>query len=446
MKAVYIAVLVIAGSFAARAQDAFSVTANLLSSQRTDAQPGTPAMNMEQLEQIASQSNPEIRVAAHRIAQAEAHVPSAGALEDPSFMYRGWQVPFRQPWNYNAAQNMFMLGRALPGPGKRALRTTIAGDEVEIAKADLEAKRREIQAKVRKAFYDLLRNDDELRVHDQQVAIARQGLEAARIKYTVGRVPQQDVLKAQVALTRLVEHLVMLEQDGELTRAALNTLLGRDPAEPVGVTGEEAMPSQLPPIADLERIAEQSRPELARAAAEIKQASDEVRLAAKGNTPDFSVNAGYMLMPRGSEFRNNYMVEGSVSLPWLNRRKHDAEITEAKSKVSVRESELEAVRSVVFQQIQEALVRANSAKRLVDFYRAALRPQTEAMLHSTVIAYENDKTDFLNLLDSQNATLDVDFSYFHAVADFEAAMADLELAVGSPIARTGQQPATEVVR
>ncbi len=40
-----------------------------------------------------------------------------------------------------------------------------------------------------------------------------------------------------------------------------------------------------------------------------------------------------MLMPAGSEFRNNYMAEVTVSLPWLNRRKHDSEIREAERRV-----------------------------------------------------------------------------------------------------------------
>jgi outer membrane protein TolC len=50
-----------------------------------------------------------------------------------------------------------------------------------------------------------------------------------------------------------------------------------------------------------------------------------------------------------------------------------------------------------------------------------------------VIAYENDKTEFLDLLDSQMTVIDVDLAYFQAVADFEARMADLELAVGIPV-------------
>src|SRR5205085_8324189 len=135
-------------------------------------------------------------------------------------------------------------------------------------------------------------------------------------------------------------------------------------------------------------------------------------------------NVGYMLAPSGSQFRNNYMIEGSMTLPWLNRRKHDSEISESQTVVAERQAELEAMRLDVFRQIQEALVRANSAKRLVDLYQNSLRPQSEATLRSTVIAYENDRTDILNLLDSQNTTLEVDYAYFRALADFEQRMAE----------------------
>src|SRR6516162_8614424 len=103
-------------------------------------------------------------------------------------------------------------------------------------------------ARVRGAFYELLRNDDELRLHDEQIELARQAVAAARIKYTVGRVPQQDVLKAQVALTKLADHLQMFLQDGDLARARLNTLMGRDPAMPLEVTGASTPPTVLPSI------------------------------------------------------------------------------------------------------------------------------------------------------------------------------------------------------
>ena len=74
---------------------------------------------------------------------------------------------------------------------------------MDVAKDNLEQVRLDVRVRVHKAFDDLLLTDEEMRIHDQHVAIARQAIEEARIKYTDGKVPQQDMLKAQVALTRL---------------------------------------------------------------------------------------------------------------------------------------------------------------------------------------------------------------------------------------------------
>jgi outer membrane protein TolC len=298
---------------------------------------------------------------------------------------------------------------------------------------------------VHKAFYDLLRSQDELRIHDEHSSLARQAIEAAKIKYTVGRVPQQDILKAQVALTRLAEHLIRFEQDADIARARLNTLLGRDPGSPINVRGDYAVPAQLPPTESLEKQALASRPDLAQAQAAVQKSEQEQALAAKSYTPDFTVSAGYMLMPGGTDLRNRYMVEGSLNLPWLNHRKHDSEIAEAKANVSEQDAELAAMRNAAFGQIHEALAQVKAAKRLADVYQGALQPQAEATLRSTVIAYENDRTDFLNLLDSQSTVVDIDLAYFQALADFETRFADLELAVGTPISRSAQ-PATPEVK
>jgi len=115
--------------------------------------------------------NPEIRAAVRRLSVAETQVVGAGALDDPMFMYRDWGTPLSRPYDLNQAQNMFMLQQTLPGPGKRAARSNVAAKEVEVAKEQLEAARREVQVKVSKAFYDLLRNADELRIHDEQMEL-----------------------------------------------------------------------------------------------------------------------------------------------------------------------------------------------------------------------------------------------------------------------------------
>ena len=444
MKSFVVALCVLATALSAavsRAQtpassDGLTIVAELIEGQHGEhhtSDDSGPALTLEEVERIALAANPEIAVAARRVAVAEAHVPTVSTLDDPMAMYRGWGVPLQQPWNYNAAQNMFSISQTLPGRGKRALRTSVAESDVDVAKANLDQMRLDIRVRVRKAFNDMLRVDDELRIHDQHVGIARQAIEAARIKYTSGKVPQQDILKAQVALTRLAEHMIQYDHDADLARARLNTLLARDPNTPLRVIGEHAVLAPLPEAKSLDDLALQSRPDLLAAERAAERSHREQALAKKAYVPDFTVSAGYMIQPSGQDMRNAYMLEGTMNLPWLNHRKHDAEIAEATVQATEQDAELAALRNAAFGQIQEALVEAEAAQKMAHLYHDQLRPQAEVTLQASVIAYENDKTEFLDLLDSQMSVVDIDLAWFAAVADFDARLADLELATGTSL-------------
>jgi outer membrane protein TolC len=436
MRVLRVFALLLFGASLALADDPFANSGSLLDAAAQHHQVNNARRyNLAELQDAAMQGNPEIRIAARQLSVAQSRVSGAGALDDPTFMYRDWGTPLEKPWDLNQAQNMFMFSQTIPGAGKRGLRSEIASKEVEAAQAQLEAVRRDVRARVTQTFYEVLRNNDELRIHDEQVVLARHALETARVKYTVGRVPQQDVLKAQVSLTRLVEHLNMLVQDGDLARATLNSLLSRNPSEPLEVTGEYSLPARLPLVEELEKIALDNRPELLMYTKAIEQSEAKTRLARKGYSPDYTIGGGYMLMPSGAAYRNTYMAEFSLNLPWLNRRKHEAEIGEAQALTLEQRAEYDNQRAKVFLQIDEALIKARAAYRNLSLYRDTLRPQAEATLKAAAIAYQNDRTDLLNLLDSQNVTLDVESSYFKSAAELDERLAELERAIGAPISR-----------
>ncbi|MDR3742400.1 MAG: TolC family protein [Terracidiphilus sp.] len=429
----FLSLAVIIQAQAPPASPLFAAPAALLAQHEHHLTASAPALTLDEAERIALAANPEIALAARRVAMAQAHVPSAGALDDPMAMTRFWGVPLQKPWDLNAAQSMFSLSQTLPGPGKRALRTGIANSDVAVAQAQLDQVRLQVRIAVRKAFYDLLRAQDEERIHDEHVSVAQQAIEAARIKYTVGKVPQQDVLKAQVALTRLAEHMIRFTQDIDMARSQLNTLLGRDPATPVSASGAHRVLSTLPDAKALAEAAFRTRPDLLAAAEAAEKSRREQALAKKAYTPDFTVSAGYMLMPTGTDMRNAYMVEGSMNLPWLNRHRHDAEIAEASAQTTMQEAELASMQNAALGQIREALVNARAAQSLARMYHNDLRPQAEATLEASVVAYENDKTDFLDLLDSQMSLVDIDLAWIQAVGDFDSRLADLELSIGAPL-------------
>lgn len=401
---------------------------------------GTSRYSVEEATSLALRNNPEIKSAVRRVSLAETKTLTARSLDDPMFMYRDWGTPLEKPWDLNQAQQMFSLQQTFPGFGKRAARSQLSEDEVKFQRTQLESLRQEVSSRVRKAFVDLLRNADEMRLHDKQVGLLRDALSNTTSKYVVGKVPQANVLRAQVLQTKLDDHLIQLEKERELAQAELNTLMGIDPAHSIEVVGQYRAVEHLPSILELENTAENRRPELAGLATQITEDEHQTQLAKLAFKPDFTVAVGYMLNPTGSAYRNNYMAEFSIGLPWLNREKHENEVKQVRAATEVSEAELEARRAAVFLEVEAALVKVRAAQRSMKLYRDTLTPEAETTFQAAVVAYQNDRTDFLDLIDSENMLLDVDTSFFKAAAEVDAGLADLELAVGAPIVTAVTNP------
>ena len=393
----------------------------------------TGAMTLAEIDAAALANNPEIRSLEQQARLAESRLDSAAAVDDPQLGYRAWGTPLLQPWNVNMTQHMFMFTQNVPGNGKRALRYLVAADDVDIQTLLVEAKRREVVGMVHQAFYRLLRTYDQIRIHHDQVALAEQVIDATRIQYRAGTVPQKDVLQAGVALARLSEHLIMFEREADSARTQLNTLMGRPPDRSLEVVGQYEILDTLPSQNELLAIAMRNRPELLALEAMKKQGTHKVQLAEKGFKPDFSISAGYMLMPSGSMNRNGYLAEFSMTLPWLNRGKHEAEIRQAKAEATSVEAEYERQRAAISREIRDAWIRAESARKIVELYRDTLRPDLQNVSRAATVAYQTNQAGLLSVMDTQNMSIEAEYALFEALSEYEQSLSDLERAIGMPL-------------
>jgi outer membrane protein TolC len=384
----------------------------------------------------ALEANPEIQASVRRLSLAQLKTTTARSLDDPMLMVRDWDTPLRQPWDVNQAQLMFSVQQTFLSKEKRDARARIAGDDVEVASSELESLRQEVSADVREACADLKRNADEMRVHDRQAALLKEALAAVLAQYTTGKVPEADVLRAQMALTRLSEHLIELEEERDNARARLNTLLGRPPDEAVEIAGEYAIPAELPPIEELERLAIEHRPELAAQRKLLTKSRDQEQLTRLAMKPDFTAGAGYMVMPSGSASRNAYMAELTMNLPWLNRDRHQGEAKQADTATAVTQAELDARASAVFLEVRQAQIETLAAEKRVKVYRDTLLPQAETAFKASTAAYQNNRAEFQTLIDSQNLLLEIQIAYYKALSATDAGIAGLERAIGAQLPGT----------
>jgi len=404
--------------------------------------PTAASLSVNEVVAEALQSNPEIRASVRRLSLAQLKTTTARSLDDPIFMVRDWDTPLKKPWDLNQAQMMFSVQQTFLSKEKRDVRSKVAGDDAEAAASDLESTRQEVAAEVRKACADLMRNADERKLLDRQSALLKEALSVTLVQYTTGKVPQADVLRAQMAITRLDEQGIELDEERDTARAGLNVLLGRRPDEELEIAGNYAAPGDLPPIEELERLAILNRPELAGLRTQIEKSKSEGQVVRLTMKPDFTAALGYMVMPAGSASRNAYMAEMTMNLPWLNRDRHEGESKQADAATAVAQADVEARTSAVFLEVRQAQIATLAAEKRVKLYRDTLLPQAEAAFKASTAAYQNNRAEFLTLIDSQNLLLDIQVAYYKALSATDAGVAELERTIGAQIPETaGAVPA-----
>jgi len=399
----------------------------------------TVRLSVDEAVAEALQANPEVQAAVRRLSLAQLKTNTARSLDDPMLMVRDWDTPLRQPWDLNQAQLMVGVQRTFLSKDKRDARAKIAGDDVDVAASELEATRQEIAVEVRKTCADLKRLTDEMKLHDREGSLLKEALAGALAEYTTGKTSQADVLKAQMAVTRLNEHLLQLEEEHDTAAAELDALMGRRPAEPVEITGTYTEPIEPPSIETLEQTAIENRPELTALRKGIARAKDGSQLTRLAMKPDFTVAAGYMLMPSGSYARGAYMAELSMNLPMWNRERHEGEAKQADAAAAVTGSELEARTQAVFLEVRRAQIETQTAERRMKLYRDTLLPQAEAAFKATTAAYQNNRGEFQTLFESQSLLLDIQDAYYNASAAADKGIAELSRAIGAPVPATSIQ-------
>ncbi len=393
--------------------------------------------NLPDLIKEALRMNPEILAARKAVEVAAARTVQARSLEDPELNVESWAIPLDQPTNFNQANmHMVNLRQRLPFPGKLRLRGEVASQEERMADARYRAKERQIIAAVKKGYYDLFMADRDIEILQGQLDVLGRMVKTAEARYTVGKVAQQDVIKAQVEQSELLNRVFAAEREHHHAEARLNTLLNRPPDAPIGRTMERDPPTVSLEREELYRLTIESSPELNEASSDIKRAELSHELAIRNSRyPDFMVGIGYWYQPQGA-FQNTYSGMFTLTVPFFwTKAKHDKEVEEASAVIARTEAGYRAMKNRALFEVRENLVTFDAAKKSIALYRTGLIPQAELSLKSAESAYQTGRLEFTGLLEAERALRDVRLGYYRALVALEQSLADLERAVGRDVIR-----------
>ncbi|MDR4503293.1 MAG: TolC family protein [Candidatus Scalindua sp.] len=381
----------------------------------------------------ALRSNPDFKSAKLIWDASKERVPQVSALDDPDlgFTYYGDQM--------GEIQAGFMASQKIPFFGKLRLRGEVAENEANAIGERYRALERDIVANAKSAFYELYWVHKSIRINEENRELLQRFVKIAEIKYATAKATQQDVLKAQVELSDIMNELITLEQLKETAMARINTLLNKHPETPLGIPEEVDITEFDVPIAELYKEAKKISPELETFKYRIDRNKAAYKLAKKQYYPDFTFGFNYNLTndfssPVG-EGRDSYAGTLSINVPIFQKRKYDAGVREADARLKSSEKAYKNMENMTLFGVKDFHFRLQTAERLVNLYKGSIIPQAKQSLKAAEIGYQAGQVDFLNLIDSQRVLLAFNLAYYRAIADFGINLAELEKVVGIELSR-----------
>src|SRR5437660_4295476 len=257
--ALFFGMLTLAGN--AGAQEPASPQRRTLESPGMAEHAGMPT-SLRDLVQEAEQKNPQIAASFHGW-QASRNIPKqVSAFPETQVSVQQFSVgsprPFAGYSNSDFAYIGFGASQDIPYPGKRHLRGRVAEHEAASMEARTDSVRRTVVGNLKMVYFRLAYIQQTLGVLQRSDELLTQVQEASEARYRVGQGNQQDVLKAQLQHTKILQEVAHHHQEEGLLEAQIKQLLGR-PQESVDIIAETLTVRSLPYTATelLQRAREQ---------------------------------------------------------------------------------------------------------------------------------------------------------------------------------------------
>ena len=298
----------------------------------------------------------------------------------------------------------------------------------QLQRADQETIFRVVQA-----YLGLLLAQKQQDVAEQSVKTAQSILERSRARYESGVVVQSDLLSAQVRLAGRKEELIRARNNVAFAAAQLDTEMGVPPDahfQPSQALSEGALPQAA--LADLEKQALASRPDLKQIEAQQTAQAKSVSMAKSAFGPRLNAFGGWETDSATlSQVQGNNWVAGlELQLDLFQGGAKKAQLTREKALEERIAAAHQAASDQVRLEARRAYYDFDSARQQMVVAKAAVG-QAEESMRINQNRYDAGITTITDLLTIEEASRRAQSDYWEAAYRMRASYANLELATGT---------------
>jgi outer membrane protein TolC len=392
-------------------------------------------VTLDEIIALARNNNPALQAARRRYTAAQAIPSQARSLPDPMVMGGLRNVGFDRLTTVGKevrSDAIVSIQQPIPFPTKLRWRGRVAEREADRVGAVANKINRRLVAQVTIAYHDLFFIDKAVAIIEKDKDLLERFEKTAEARYSVGKGIQQDVFRAQVAVSRLLDHLAVLKQRRTSVIARINTLLNRPPGTAFGRPVEVSMGALALAQPELESKALEASPDVAETRWAVARSKARLNLAKAQYYPDLTLKAAWLSREQFTDIWEGWL---GFTVPLYFASKQRYGVREARAALEAAEQELSAARDEVLFTVADQYSRAKTAHEVSTLFRTGIIPQAQLSLESSVVGYEVGSVDFLTLLDNVKSLLDDEVEYYREVKSFHQAVARLEEVVGEPVTK-----------
>lgn len=396
-------------------------------------------LSLKQAVAVAVELDPWLKGSSYREQALAAKAVAAGELPDPKMSVSLANFSL-DDWRFDAEpMTQFKVGvsQVLPrGDSRMLMRQQFSqmGAQQPLLRRDREAM---VAAKVAQLWLEAFKNQQTIVQIEKDRGLFEHLVDVAETSYTsaLGKTRQQDLVRAQLELTRLEDRLTQLQQKQHESLAQLGEWLGHAPLE-TRVT--EAFPEIALADSDMDqeglfagaRISEilSRHPAVLGLEQQVRTRQTGVDLARQNYKPQWGIEAGYAYReddPIGRS-RSDFLSLGvTFDLPLFTERRQDQQLRAAIAEEEASKTDkallLRSMRAR-FEAAQVRFIRLSERERL---YAERLLQEVHEQAEASLSAYTNDDGDFAEVVRARIAELNANIDYLTIRVDRLKTIAEL---------------------
>lgn len=358
----------------------------------------------------AQENDPWLEGSRYRQQSLEALSVQAGSLPDPTVSLGLANININNSDAMGKGVNNYNLGISQMFARGNSLSLRQARFQALSQMQPLVREERKAQTAVTVAhlWLEVFRSQQTIRLIEQDRSLFEHLVEIVQSNYATasGRTRQQDLVRAQLELTRLEDRLTMLRQAQENQLALLGEWLGD--YNDLSIRIPKKLPLSLGRLNLLSAQNELQRRDLVKALIahpkvasidrKIKAAESDVSLAKQSYKPQWGLNASYMASSKDDDRPDLMAVGISFDLPLFTGKKQDKQVQAA---VADNE-EVKTERALALRQLRAGFEAARSNYlRLVErkaLFDTRLLKEMSEQAEASLSAYTNDDGDFAEVV------------------------------------------------